>query len=133
MIDESKIDFENLTKEEALYLHRKLWATIAELTYKLQRPISKEYVLELYHWPCARWHCWCCEYVAQKDAVCVRCPVYWGKYIDDNCQSFGSPYTKWFYLKRKYEWYAYKECSKADLWKMIRCARKIALLPERED
>lgn len=40
-MNEKEIDFMHLTKEQTIYLHRKLWNTIADKVLEFRRPVEK--------------------------------------------------------------------------------------------
>lgn len=134
MIDESKIDFEHLTKEQALYLHRKLWNAIADKTLEFGRPVEKWEIFWMYEWPRVTANCWCCEYSRQQYLIdrikpCDRCPINWGG-KGKACQSNGSPYDKW--NMKICLWSGKKKFSKSEIEEFADLAKQIANLPEKE-
>ena len=117
-----------LTKEEAIEEHRKMWRWIAEETEKRQEIVYKEDYIEDY-FPDEKisCDCFCCEYDEQKQGKnCKFCPIDWGSKCD------------WFMCLRKeikddnkglfYLWELTTDWKKA-----AELARQIAELPEREE
>ena len=116
-----------LTFEEAIENHRKMWNWISDETEKRKRIITKEHyfkenkiIEDVFE------RCFCCEYGGQKanrylgTDKCEFCPLYWGV---DNCEEENSPYENW------------KDCQKIDFlnWKLAaKYAREIANLPARK-
>ncbi len=124
-----------LTKKEAVRLHREMWRWIAEQTEKQKRKIGKrEYfrVMGIVKPYIPYRKCYCCEYVKQRRSIvqCEKiCPIDWGSEFDSystpSClqatQSFSvydGYYSKWLDTKN------FKEAA----W----LAKKIAELPERD-
>ena len=106
----------NLTREQAIAEHRKMWNWIADETNRLKRKVSKyKYfdVMRIDDIPDNR--CYCCEFFKQNPFYCgCDCIINWGEGIV--CTD--SYYEKW---------------TSADDWQeAARLARIIANLPERE-
>lgn len=125
-----------LTKEQALEEHRKMWNWIAD-QYENGRvedvhAMKEEYIEETEYRERMLHNCFCCEYAIQKRSGarrCLDCPVIWGAEVYDEffpCEHFLSAYEK---LKN--------ESCKSDKCDVnselcARFAREIANLPERE-
>lgn len=135
-MDEKEFDFGHLTKEQALYLHRKLWNTIADKILEFGIPVEKWEIFLMYEWPKIHADCWCCEYGRQQYAIdgissCVHCPIRWtseNKY----CHSFGSPYDKWNTKMIMAMWPKRTNFNKTEIEELAGLARQIAELPEKE-
>lgn len=127
-MDEKDFDFDNLTREQALYLHKKLWNTIADMTLKLRKPIEKWEIFRLYGWPRVKWDCWCCKYC---NSWCTKCPIEWG--YGKFCDSIYSPYLEW---KKRLDYYHcylhHKDLRGYHFEELAKYAREIANLPERK-
>lgn len=70
----------NLTKEEAIRLHRELWGWLAENPEAEKEDWpgwKKDYGFDIGEQD----YCFCCAYVEQKNVVspCRYCPLKWGK------------------------------------------------------
>lgn len=130
-MDEKDFDFDNLTKEQTIYLHRKLWNTIADEIMEWKRPVEKCEIFRLYEWPEVQADCWCCEYDNLFPGPCCNCPIDWGTFARV-CDWVGSPYKKW---KDQMDIYRMRRVkpTREDLKKLSKCAREIANLPERKD
>lgn len=126
----------NLSREQAISEHRKMWNWIADMTEKSKLKVSKyDYFIGndmrtdmygLYN------NCYCCEYCYINSGMinfgvlnCDICPIEWGSICKNNmCENrymygdLNGYYAQW---KRVYDW---KEAA--------RLARIIANLPERE-
>lgn len=106
----------NLSREQAISRHRKMWNWIADETKRLKRKIKKyEYfkVMEIDDIPDSK--CYCCEFLLNHPNCCANnCIIDWGK----NSGCIGSYYGKWIYTD--------------DWQEAARLARIIANLPERE-
>ena len=111
----------NLTREQAIAEHRKMWNWIADKTEKLKRKVEKEeYFREMGIANIPRSECYCCEYlfsgciVIQLSYCKNECAINWG----ENLNCIDSYYQKWIFI---------------DGWQQsARLARIIANLPERE-
>ena len=135
-MDEKEFDFGHLTKEQTLYLHRKLWNTLADKILEWKRPVEKWEIFVLYDWPKVYADCWCCEYSKN----CNRCPIEWTS-TGWICSVVYSPYKKWKILMDKYiadamdkycldgEVYKFKD---EQLKELYDSAKEIANLPERK-
>ena len=130
----------NLTKEQAIEEHRKMWNWIADKTSELQLCMTKDdYITQelnidinseiLLH---TKSSCFCCLYasnVAKTVEKCKCCPIDWGKHTTDSymCErvvctadlTVRGIYSEWVYALENYD---YEECA--------RLARQIANLPE---
>lgn len=131
-MDEKDFDFKHLTKEQALYLHRKLWNTLADKILERKRPVEKWEIFNLYGWPEVLANCWCCEYCEQFKSACKHCPMKWTNGEINNCRCFDSPYKKWEQrmndLRGRKQYVRYWEFNE-----LADYARKIANLPERKE
>ena len=131
----------NLTKEQAIEEHRKMWNWIADKTFELQQCMTKDdYITQellididseiLIQ---ANSSCFCCLYASNvaktvEKCKCKCCPIDWGKHTTDAymCESVDIEnlmvrgiYSEWVYALENYD---YEECA--------RLARQIANLPE---
>lgn len=105
----------NLTREQAIAGHRKMWNWIADETNRLKRKVEKsEYFNAMGIDDIPDNRCYCCEFVIRNQFRCkYDCIIDWGEGI--GCVD--SYYKEWL-------------C--ADDWKeAARIARIIANLPER--
>ena len=112
-----------LTREEAVSRHRKMWRWIAEETEKRKRIVVKlEYFMAMKtkkkDIPFNM--CYCCEY-ARLDEIscnCELCPILWDG-IDNHCCKNGSSFRSWG-----------DTCN----WQVAaKAAKAIAELPERKE
>ena len=121
----------NMTKQEAIENHRKLWSWLADTAEKENRVVEKEEYFCEFKLPFIENDCCCCEYTLQFDTkhdgffvMCSHCPVMWKSNNRTNefmCEK-GGEYSEW------------KEALfRKDVPEFIRLARIIANLPERED
>lgn len=113
----------NLTREQAISEHRKMWRWIAEETVKRQYKIHKDDYLIENDKEIITAECFCCEYSAGH---CSRCPIDWGSKVRafmcmdmDNLNDSKGLYEKWNFT---YDWQEAAEL-----------ARQIAELPERPE
>ena len=129
-MDEKEFDFDNLTKEQALYLHRKLWNTLADKILEWKRPVEKWEIFRLYGWDINTYaNCWCCVYDNMFSRQCGHCPIDWGNFAGV-CVWIGSPYKKW---RERMDIYRTKYIpSRYELEELSKYAREIANLPERK-
>ena len=118
----------NLTREEAIANHRKMWNWIADETERLERVVLKpEYFKEhnISHNDFPVHFCYCCDFDSQSLSLplCSACPINWG--VDTEikaCCNKKSSYKKWVTVVKHY----------SDDWKSAaKLAREIANLPER--
>lgn len=130
-MDEKDFDFDNLTKEQTLYLHRKLWNTLADKILEWKRPVEKWEIFDLYGWPEVYADCWCCEYDAQFKPACDHCPIKWTNGRYNHCTCCDSPFSKWNYRMQINR--GCKQLVYWDLDELADYARKIANLPERKE
>ena len=133
-MDESKIDVMHLTKEQTIYLHRKLWNTIADKILEFGRPVEKWEAFWILGWPKIQANCWCCEYGEQQYYIdyirpCMHCPIKWSD-KNKGCLSYGSPYDEW--NTKMMMWSKRKDFSKTEIKELSDLARQIANLPEKE-
>lgn len=126
-MDEKEFDFGHLTKEQALYLHKKLWNTLADKILEWKRPVEKWEIFDLYDWPKADADCWCCKY----SKTCHSCPIDWENFAGI-CDWVGSPYKKWKDKMNIYRRTRRVKISREDLEELYKYARKVANLPERK-
>lgn len=116
----------NLTKQEALAWHRKMWIWIAKEIARCKHAV---YIIDLKRRFCLennirglKGMCFCCEYVHQinnyvsHEACLNLCPVVWQESTSKVCEfaEYGSVF----------------ECD--DWKKQAKLAYKIAMLPERK-
>lgn len=111
----------NLTFDEAIENHRKMWNWIADKTEERKTMVCKHDYFYENALPCAELLCFCCEYtITNLEVDCGKCPIDWG--VDENCipcSNPKSPYWKW---------------RNADYWQTAaNYARQIANLPVREE
>lgn len=143
------MDINNLTKEQAIAEHRKMWNWIADrleehhpgydiYMYKMK------YIKENFPDNNIRHNCFCCQYAAQEmdydGNFCINCPLVWGTEADTdeffceqgNCDipvedlflfDSDEEYGLWSYAQRLTKDLCYDEAAKV--------ARQIANLPER--
>ena len=108
----------NLTREQTIEEHRKMWNWIAEQTMEHQRKIEMvEYMQVYFPDTYILGHCFCCQYIYQMFKWyrnCIYCPVEWGAI---SCENEGSVWIKWKNTK--------------DWEKASKYAKQIAELPER--
>lgn len=116
-----------LTREEAISKHRKMWNWIAdrieeEKEYQHINVLKKEYC-EGKGFYYVTSNCFCCEYTKY---ICDYCPIEWKSEVED------------FMCMQKYEedddegLYALC-CNELDWEEQAKLARQIANLPERQD
>lgn len=125
-----------LTKEQALEEHRKMWNWIADQYENGRvediRGMKQEYIEETEYRELILHNCFCCEYAVQKrsgDYRCIDCPVTWETEVYRKffpCEHFLSAYQK-----LKDESCKFDKCD-VDSELCARFAREIANLPERE-
>lgn len=120
--DEPVLKKVELTKEEAVKLHREMWNWIANEIYQRKKvceiwDLKHEY-LKYNNYSNIRSHCFCCEYVAQSEkAECSKlCPFNWARH------------RNFVYCVDGY----YLKCENASDWiSQYKLAIKIANLPVR--
>ena len=91
----------NLTKRETLEKHRELWLTVADMSRKEKRCVSKyEALLKMDIQPeSVNSECFCCDYAEQENKklsrynACEYCPVKWPGSITGACTA--SLYGEW--------------------------------------
>lgn len=115
----------NLTREQAIAEHRKMWNWIADEIKKNKtvlniREEKKKYLIST----CSDFlpfeFCFLCEYVIEKGYNCEKCPVYIdGEIVDFNNKCLNGLYNE---VKICVSWQ-----------EQATLARKIANLPERTD
>lgn len=127
-----------LTKEQAIAEHRKMWRWIAEETEKRREIVYKgEYLIKYFPDDDIYYSCFCCEYAIQKmlfendrgskiDNKCTFCPIDWGGEVNAFMCERKDLSTKnrglYFLWVRTNDW---KEAAEL--------AREIAELPERKE
>ena len=114
----------NLTLEETIENHRKLWNWIADETERKKRKVQKEeYFTDDRICEPVAFGCFCCHYTIDPDDTlkyvhCQKCPLDWNvEKIQYACESHDALYSVW---------------SKLDPWKWetaAKLAREIANLP----
>ena len=108
----------NLTKQQTIAEHRKMWRWIADETKKRGRRVLKDEYFEAMNIPSEnipQAKCYCCEY---DDGHCSKCPIEWDGDFGMCCNSDEQGlFEQWFRTTdpEKSEW----------------LARKIEELPER--
>lgn len=120
-----------LTKEEAIANHRKMWNWIADETERQKRVVLKIDYFFMHGFsrentPASL--CYCCEYDRPRSDSCKECPIDWGSdssFVMCECrhhlgdkQGF---FAKWDIASRENKWKA-----------AAKYARIIANLPERK-
>lgn len=130
-----------LTKDEAVKLHRKMWRWIAEETEKQGRKVLKmEYFksMEVDENDIPFEECYCCEFVSQlrehTSRCCESCPLDWGTgygYMTGYKES-GCTYVIYAELKHVDGYFCRWADAKAPE-KAAKLARIIAELPEKEE
>ena len=118
-----------LTKEQAIEEHRKMWRWIAEETEKRQKIVHKEdYFKEYFPAEIIFCNCFCCEYAVRISGIseCKFCPIDWdSKYNHCMCMNknfrHDGLYSLWGFATSCDDW---KEAAEL--------ARQIAELPERK-
>lgn len=111
----------NLTREQAIIEHRKMWNWIADETLKRERKVDKEdYFREHREYSQIPIHfCWCCEYCEYIEMrFCNECIIDWGF---ERCTNTHSSYRNW------------RQCDNYDYIEAAKYAKQIAELPERQD
>lgn len=110
-----------LTREQAIENHRKMWHWIADETEKREEKVIKEdYFKEHPELEVPYLNCYCCEYNIQnhRNFCNEKCIIAWS---DDGCfYHCKSEYSKWVY-------------ENIDVLRAANLARQIANLPERSD
>ena len=112
-----------LTREEAVRLHRQMWLWIAKETERQKQIVFKtDYfkAMKTKREDMPLNTCYCCEYTrgeGTKNTRCELCPMLWGG-ADNHCLNKNSPFRAW---SNTYNW---RVAAKA--------ARAIAELPERK-
>ena len=140
------MDINNLTKEQAIAEHRKMWNWIADRLEE-HHPgydvymYKREYMEKNFPYDNIRHNCFCCQYAMQESKdnnisnFCINCPLVWGTEADTDdffCEQGNYDiiealslfnYGLWSYAQRLTENHCYNEAAKV--------ARQIANLPER--
>lgn len=108
----------NLTREQAIYEHRKMWNWIADECLKRKRKVEKyEYFDEHpVYGEIPQCYCWCCEY---SDVYCSTCPI---QFDGPMARCTNKPESPTIYNY-------YFSCCDYNI--ASECARKIANFPER--
>lgn len=122
-----------LTKQEAIQKHRKMWNWIAEETEKRQEKVrEEEYFSENGIENIPYKDSYCCEYgvdqlqIGEYEPKCKYCPIKWGRDVDSCIYLWDEKENKvanGLYLR----WY-----HSIDWQEAARLAREIANMPERD-
>ena len=112
----------NLTREQAIAEHRKMWNWIADETLRQKRVVGKKEYFDTFqntYKERPMYNCWACEFSPKNSGTSCgnRCIIDWKCH---SCGSAGSAYSNWLELAESDN---YIEIAEA--------ARKIAELPER--
>ena len=140
-----------LTREEAIRLHRKMWRWIRDEILKQKRPVIEREYFDTMHIKIRDRpdrNRYCCKYVQpeiNKDGRCADselCPIVWGNYDFTSCEDSDSPYGKWeslmFFYDRVVEYKKslgedfYEKCRLIVIQRLSELAGIIAELPEKE-
>lgn len=118
----------NLTKEQAIEEHRKMWNWIADQLENGRRRdvgyLKEEYVKENFPVTEISDNCFCCEY-AKYD--CSKCPVLWG--CEDEVSNLLCEHGG---IDERGLWWKAQMCSlRSDYVEAAEIARQIANLPEK--
>lgn len=116
----------NLTREQAIAEHRKMWNWIAEQIEDKQSVIDIEICKGEYcaeHGFTINCNCFLCEYTEENNIACSECILKWGDNAEDEC-GMTHDEKPGIYRKAIYSEYWQEQAS---------LARKIANLPERTD
>lgn len=123
-----------LTREQAITEHRKMWNWIADCIEKFKMVIDivdqkRRYCMENIRYPVKN-YCFLCEYTCNKnwEQDCKKCPIKWpSEFYELPCEG-----EAWEDDEEKYGlWW---RCNTAKTWQeQARLARQIANLPERTD
>lgn len=127
----------DLSKEQAINEHRRMWNWIAEETIKRNEALTKEdYMHEVFkkehpNTTFPDFYCFCCEYIKQQNESCSKCPIKWpnGKRCDDE----DSPYSDRIELNTMYILHRNSTDHEYVLNELSDLAKEIANLPERKD
>lgn len=135
-----------LTREQAITEHRKMWKWISRQIMKDYVKYGKvksifEYKSHYVHFnhqeEFLKNRCFCCEYVKNLNGTCRKdCPLYWN---DKNTEIFCTDYYGYYaVIKRiryaKFDVDGIHYCiSEHDAKRLSRMAYKIAMLEERKD
>lgn len=119
-----------LTREEAIANHRKMWNWISDETERWEDCTTKsDYFNTFFDLPIPRNGCYCCEYARNiiKYSVCSVCPLLWGSsfatcIFDGSKDDKRGLYVQWE-----------RACENKDWQKSAHLARFIANLPERKE
>lgn len=129
----------NLTKEQAIIEHRKMWNWIADQYENKTDLLNKTkcvndlkhcYVSVTFPGKTIENDCFCCEYDFEFGGICEYCPLEWDSIYDDcMCLAKDSDNINLYGLIRGFN---HNECSDDDYVYCASLARKIANLPERK-
>lgn len=114
----------NLTKQQAITEHRKMWNWIADETKKCGRKVSKEeyfIAMDIAFENRPETYCYCCDYV---NGACIKCPIEWGGGCYRGCCDKDAMFDD----KGLYAQWANADNPE----KAAQLAREIAKLPERK-
>lgn len=139
---------EELTREEAIRRHRRMWNWLADETEQTGEPIAKSNAFKHFGWDVADAFalCWCCEWVYSKcnkfdfdkvyyKSACSFCPLDWSngekkilkatcsKIMSDDGHMNAGLYKQWWF----------KTNNEQNLVEAARLARIIANLPEKKE
>lgn len=128
-----------LTKEQAVQKHRKMWNWIADQYENKTDVFSqcgciqeiKHRYIELYIKEDVRCDCFCCEYSYNQNLGCDECPINWNSISNDSmCMYKDNNDQRHLYGVIQYKWF--KTMTVEDRLKCAQIARQIANLPERK-
>lgn len=128
-----------LTKEQTIQEHRKMWNWIAD-QYKNKTEIFNECgciqelkhkYIDLYVHDDVRCDCFCCDYSYNQNLWCEGCPIDWNSTCDDSMCMYKNNNDK-RHLYGEIQWRWFGDMSDYERFKFARIARRIANLPERK-
>ena len=135
---------ENLTKEKAIELHRKMWRWIADETEKQKRFVTKYEAFQHFGWDeeSVTGNEWLCEYAEQNGSEkaigrdCFKCPLRipgTEKSIWESCLcSPASSYKQWRRIVVEVSYFE-KPITEEDITLAAKYAREFANAPIKED
>lgn len=128
-----------LTKEQAVQEHRKMWNWIAnqyehktdilEQYYSIES-IKEYYITQYFPKEKIECDCFCCEYDRRYGSFCNACPIEWSSKLNLN-KCFDKSSTELNLYGKLYHMTCAFSC-KSDSQELARIARQIANLPERK-
>lgn len=144
----------NLTKEQAIKLHRDMWLWIAKQIARNKKPmeigdLKQSYIRCYTDFTLVAYDCFACDYAYQEKEEeygyenyhcrCEFCPLEWGTCGDEEgnymCMENMIDYEQSYglYAKCKDIWNSFGIGSEKGLYKrQVKLAYKIAMLPEKE-